>query len=95
MEQNFRQKCGELDLVFQDGNTIVFVEVRYRASDRWGTGLASITSTKQRRLTKAASSWLKRHPGLRRAPCRFDVVSVSGSETNPVCKWVRSAFEAS
>jgi putative endonuclease len=94
LEQNFRQKCGELDLVFQDGKAIVFVEVRYRSSNRWGDGLASVTKAKQRRLIRAASSWLKRNAAYARAPCRFDVVSVSGPESAPKLKWARNAFEA-
>jgi len=68
--------------------------VRYRSSNRWGDGLASITSTKQRRLIRAASSWLKGNPAYVRTPCRFDVVSVSGPETAPKLSWVRNAFEA-
>ena len=94
LERNFRRQCGELDLVFRDGRTIVFVEVRYRADDRWGDGLASITAAKRRRLSRAASSWLKRYPTYRRSPCRFDAVAVTGSESAPGLKWVRGAFEA-
>ena len=80
--------------MFRDGNTIVFVEVRYRASSRWGDGLASITAAKQRKLTRAASSWLQRNPRFRQAPCRFDVVAVSGAETEPTLKWISNAFES-
>jgi len=78
--------------VFRDGATIVFVEVRYRASSRFGDGLASVTVRKQRRLINAAASWLKQNPGLSSLPCRFDVVAVSGSGSRPTLKWVRSAF---
>jgi len=62
--------------VFRDGATIVFVEVRYRASSRFGDGLASVTVRKQRRLVNAAASWLKQNPGLSSLPCRFDVALV-------------------
>ena len=80
--------------MFREGNTIVFVEVRYRASSRWGDGLASITATKRRKLTRAASSWLQRNSRFKRAPCRFDVVAVTGPETEPTLKWISSAFES-
>jgi putative endonuclease len=80
--------------VFREGNTIVFVEVRYRASSRWGDGLASITAAKQRKLIRAASSWLQRNPRFKRASCRFDVVSVSGPETGPTLRWISGAFES-
>ena len=76
----------------QDGRCIVFVEVRYRASERWGGGLGSVTSKKQHRLANAASSYLKHHPELARLPCRFDVVAVTGPESEPKLKWVKSAF---
>ena len=78
--------------MLEDGGTIVFVEVRYRSSSRWGDGLATVTVRKQRRLINAAASWLKRNPRLAGRPCRFDVVSVSGPAADPKLKWVRSAF---
>ncbi len=76
----------------EDGDCVVFVEVRYRASDRYGDGLASITRSKQRRIIKAASAFLKRHQKLAHRPCRFDAVAVSGSRSAPVIRWVAKAF---
>lgn len=76
----------------QDEGTLVFIEVRYRASDRWGGALASVTRKKQRRLINAASSYLKQHPQFAGKPCRFDVVAVTGTTVEPDLKWVRSAF---
>ena len=79
----------------EDAATVVFVEVRYRATSQWGDGLASITRTKQRRLINAARSYLKHHPALAHRACRFDVVSISGSREAPVIRWVRDAFATS
>lgn len=93
VERNFRLKCGELDLIMRDERRVVFVEVRYRASERWGGGLASVTRAKQRRLISAASGFLKTRPELRRLPCRFDVVAVSGTVDAPIIRWVQGAFE--
>lgn len=93
VERNFRLKCGELDLVMRDGRRIVFVEVRYRAGERWGGGLASVTRVKQRRLISAASGFLQARPELRGLPCRFDVVAVSGTSKAPTIRWVQGAFE--
>ena len=92
LEQNYRLNCGELDLVMRDNRSIVFVEVRYRASERWGGGLGSITPKKKRRLANAAASYLKAHPQLAKLPCRFDVVAVTGSESVPDLKWIKAAF---
>jgi putative endonuclease len=93
VERNFRMKCGELDLIMRHAGRLVFVEVRYRSSERWGGGLASVTPEKQRRLTRAANGFLARHPELRHLPCRFDVVAVGGTPESPTLRWVQGAFE--
>jgi putative endonuclease len=56
--KQLRCPVGELDLVVRDGQTLVFVEVRYRASQRFGGATASITRAKQARLMKAIDWWL-------------------------------------
>lgn len=56
--KQLRCPVGELDLVVRDGQTLVFVEVRYRASKRFGGAAASITRAKQARLMKAIDWWL-------------------------------------
>jgi len=95
LARNHREKFGEIDIVMADADCVVFVEVRYRADDRWGDGLASITQAKQRRLINAARSYLKKHPSLGRRSCRFDVVSISGTRKSPDLRWIRRAFTAS
>ena len=93
VERNYRQKFGELDIIMLDAQLLVFVEVRYRASCRWGDGLASITRVKQKKLILAAKSFLKTHPRLAQKNCRFDVVSINGPRAEPRLKWVQGAFE--
>ncbi len=90
--RNYRCRLGELDLVMQHGNALVFVEVRLRNNTRFGDGFASVTFAKQRKLTRAAGVFLMRHPGYRDRPCRFDVVSVSKRNYQPHCEWIRGAF---
>jgi putative endonuclease len=89
--RNFRtpgRGGGEIDLVMRDGATLVFVEVRKRASRTHGGAAASVTVAKQRRIVFAARHYLLR---LREAPaCRFDVVSVEGGGI----QWLRAAFDA-
>lgn len=75
-----------------DAQLLVFVEVRYRASSRWGDGLASITRAKQKKLILAARSFLKTHPRLAQRNCRFDVVAITGPCSEPQLRWVRNAF---
>jgi len=86
--RNYRTRMGEIDLVAQDGDVLVFVEVRLRADERFGGAAASIGTAKQRRLAAAAGQYLAR---LGRAPrCRFDVVTLEHGEP----RWLRGAFDA-
>ncbi len=86
---------GELDLVALDGETIVFVEVKTRESAVAGHPSDAVNANKQRRLTRLAVTFLKRHR-LLECPARFDVVAI----TWPAKKWfptiehIKNAFEA-
>lgn len=86
--QNVRYRVGELDLVMLDGDVLVFVEVRYRRPHDFGGALASVTQGKQRKLARAAASYLAQHPQHARRACRFDVVAID--DGGP--EWVRDAF---
>ncbi len=94
LDANVRYVDGELDLVMRDGDTLVFVEVRYRASDDFGGAAASVTPAKQRRLVRAATRYLASHPSLAALPCRFDVVGAEGDADAPTLTWLRAAFDA-
>ena len=87
VERNFRCRGGEIDLILQDGNVLVFVEVRKRADRRYGGAAASVTGRKQGRLVIAAQTFLQRY----RTPpaCRFDVVAMDGDTLN----WLKNAIE--
>jgi putative endonuclease len=89
---NFRAKGGELDLVAQDGDVLAIVEVRYRASDRWGGAAASITRGKRRRIVRAARYLLATHSTLAKHPARFDVVEVGGPADDLRCELIKGAF---
>ena len=73
-------KCGELDLVMADGDTVVFVEVRQRKSNRFGSAVESSDDRQQQTWLNAANMWLftKRNQSLDTAKCRFDVVAFEG-----------------
>jgi putative endonuclease len=89
---NFRAKGGELDLVAIDGEVLAIVEVRYRASDRFGGAAASITHHKRRRIIRAARALLASSPPLAKLPARFDVVEVSGSPGDLRSDLIKGAF---
>ena len=95
LDTNVRYRDGELDLVMRDGDTLVFVEVRYRASTDFGGAAASVTPTKQRRLIRAATRYLAAHPKYSVLPCRFDVIGAEGNPDAPQITWLRAAFDAS
>lgn len=86
--QNYRCKRGEIDLVMNERTALVFVEVRYRTSNRFGTPAETIDQRKRHRLAAAAAHYLMNHPT--RLPCRFDVVAISGDQID----WIRHAFDA-
>lgn len=88
IQRNFRCKGGEIDLILRENATIVFVEVRARASSAFGGAVASVTAAKQRRLLLAAQVWLQGQSGL--PPCRFDVVALEGGQL----QWLRNAISA-
>ena len=89
---NFRARCGELDLVAHDGDVLAIVEVRYRASDRYGGAAGSVTHAKRAHIIRAARVLLAQNPPLAKLPARFDVVEVSGPPDDLRCTLIRAAF---
>jgi putative endonuclease len=91
-----RQPIGELDLVAVDGRTIVFVEVKTRSDQQAGHPAEAVGADKQRRLTRTALMFLKRH-GLLENPARFDIVAVTWPESDapPHIEHLSDAFSAS
>lgn len=94
LARNYQCRSGEIDLVMLDGTALVFVEVRYRRNDRYGSGADSVTLSKQRRIVSTARQFLGRHAQHAQRPCRFDVVSIDGSADGVELNWIRSAFDA-
>ena len=91
---NASYRAGELDLVMRDGDTLVFVEVRYRGHDGHGGGAESIDWRKRRKLVRAAQAFLLHHRRYADGPCRFDVVEADGDPAAPRLRWIRDAFRA-
>lgn len=87
--KNYRSRYGEIDLIAREGATVVFVEVRSRASEAYGGAAASITASKREKLLKTARHYLAGVTPL--PPCRFDAVLVTGEP--PRIEWIRNAIE--
>lgn len=94
LERNFNTRYGEIDLILRDGETVVFVEVRYRRGEDFGGAVLSVTQRKRQRLIRAAKLYLQAHPELAQQPCRFDVLAFGADPSPQSCQWIRHAFEA-
>ncbi len=90
LARNWRCRHGEIDLVAEEGATLVFAEVRYRSGQGFGGAAESVTMAKQARLVAAARLYLMRRPD---ADCRFDVLLLDSLETGRI-EWIRNAFTA-
>lgn len=91
IEQNFRGRFGEIDLIMQDGASLVFIEVRMRRNHDFGGAAASIDTRKQQRIIRTAQQYLA---GLAHIPpCRFDVVLMDDAQGHNV-QWLKNAFDA-
>ncbi len=88
LEYNFRCKTGEIDLIAQDKNYIVFVEVKYRRDREQGWGAEAVGVRKQKKIMKTAQVYLLKKFRTVELPCRFDVVSIDGEEIS----WYKNAF---
>ena len=89
--QNYRSRYGEIDLIMQDGATLVFVEVRLRRNAGFGGAAASIDAHKQQRIVRTAQQYLAALP--RTPPCRFDAVLLD-DDAGGNAQWLKNAFDA-
>ena len=80
LERNYRVKIGEIDIIAKEGNTICFIEVKYRASRNYGGASYAISSAKQQKIRKVAQWYIASHHLPPEAPYRFDAVLIDGEE---------------
>ncbi|MGW8257875.1 MAG: YraN family protein [Thermoguttaceae bacterium] len=89
------KRRDELDIVAALGKTVVFVEVKTRSSAEDSHPAEAVDANKQRRLTRLAVTFLKRH-GLLQHPARFDVIAVTwpADKWTPKIEHIENAFDA-
>ena len=92
LERNYRCRFGELDLVMLDGEVLVFVEVRYRIGNDYGSAVDTIDSRKQQRLWHAARHFLLHRSEHAQRPCRFDVLGICGRLPRYNFQWLTNVF---
>jgi putative endonuclease len=88
---NYRGPHGEIDLIARDGNCLVFVEVRSRRTNDFGTPAESVTPAKQRKIAATAQHYLDENK-IKDVNCRFDVVEVMPRDGKLVAEVMTNAF---
>ncbi len=91
IERNFRTRLGEIDIIADDGGTLVFIEVKSRESIAYGRPFEAVDYFKKRKIVNAALLYLKKLKEI--PPCRFDVVSIYFDSGRTECELIRDAFE--
>ncbi|AFJ02050.1 TIGR00252 family protein [Methylophaga frappieri] len=96
LSKNYYSRRGEIDLIMQEANTIVFIEVKARHESQYGSALETITIQKQSRIIATAQHYIQQHQIQN--PCRFDAVAIRFFRENTVEKavvsdWIRDAFQ--
>jgi len=91
--KNYHCRQGEVDLIMLEGDTYVFVEVKYRKSMQFGGAIAAISANKQKKIKHCVTFYLHQ-AGLNEynTPCRVDVIALEGNINQPVVTWLKNAF---
>ena len=95
LQSNYRCRFGEIDLIMRDGDTLCFIEVKFRESLLFGGAAASIPAAKQRKIIKTALFYISAHKQLANQATRFDALLIQRQvdHSNQI-NWIRNAFYA-
>ena len=96
LAQNYRIRQGEIDIIAQEHEMLVFIEVRMRKHHSFGGAAQSIDARKQQRLIKTAQHYLMKTGLTDAQPCRFDAICLSPAPSSQqdsfTTDWIRDAF---
>ena len=92
LERNYACYFGEIDLIMQDTEHIVFVEVRFRTRSSYGSATDSVTPDKIKKIIKTATHYLQMRKWLYKVHSRFDVVAIDFANTEKDISWIKNAF---
>jgi putative endonuclease len=91
ISRNYHSRYGEIDLIMQHQQILIFVEVRYRRSASHGSSAESVNSRKQQKIILTAQEYLQ---SLSEIPiCRFDVLAIMGTMQSVTVDWIQDAFQ--
>lgn len=99
VKSNFYSRFGEIDLIFKDKDTLVFIEVRYRKNSQYGNSVETINRQKQNKIIKTAQYYLQKNRLTELVNCRFDVIGIEPEEkqvstlkADYSINWIKNAF---
>ena len=84
---------GEIDLIAEDGNELVFIEVRFRSGRSHGTAVETVQRSKQRRIALASQAWLAGNRAYQNHYCRFDLIAIDSVIDSKHTNWEKNAFQ--
>ena len=90
-ERNYRADRKEIDLIAEDGQTLVFVGVKTRRSTAFGAPQSAVNQHKQQQMSRAALRYLQTHQLLDH-PCRFDVIAILWKNSGIEIEHIQNAF---
>lgn len=88
LARNYRSPLGEIDLIMRDHHTVVFIEVRKRTKNHFGTASETVTRAKQQKIISTATHYLQKQQWFDKVLCRFDIIGISSSQI----EWIQDAF---
>lgn len=91
LQRNFRRSCGEIDIIAQKQNTIVFTEVKFRHTDKNGQPCEAVTAEKQKRIVETAKYYIAEN-NITTLDIRFDVAEVLEKESKLYFRYIENAF---
>jgi putative endonuclease len=96
VDKNFHCRHGEIDLIFKDKQTLVFVEVRYRKNSAYGHSIETVNTYKQQKIITAAKYYLHKHKMTESISSRFDVIGIeeikNDKTSDQQINWIQNAF---
>ena len=93
VQKNYRCSHGEIDLVMMDKRTLIFVEVRFREDEDFGSAVETVDRRKQLKVLRAAAHYLLRNKIYNALQCRFDVIGITKKNSSVKISWLQNAFE--
>ena len=94
LARNYRRPCGEIDIIMQHDETIVFIEVRYRKNSYYLAPIETVTTQKCNHIIATSQIFLQSNRSAAKMSCRFDVVTLTGIRPEQNIEWIKNAFQA-